>query len=594
MPIFTYIKEKKWITYTLLSIFSITIIISHATGLIYQLAEPQKQINHIAIINNKKITPEQYQQSYKQEKVKLQQQGYPKRQINQLAHITLWENLLEKYLYTTTYNQLNLKVTKQETFTTLQEARDQPHLHMIPELKDEQGNFSKKKWITTLAKLTQQPNGKQIIKHIEEEIKQQRLKQKLNYLTQSTTHTTKLEANQQLSLNSKKINIQYLYIPYTSIPQKQYITHKQKKQYLKKNFKKYQVQETRTLQYIILPIEPSEEDKKAFLQHLQQLAKKFEQTKDPVKFAQKHTETPENTTTHYTKNPLTPEASQTYPQDQVIGPIQIDENQYTLYKLIKNKNYTLITIQKKCKPSQYTQTQYLKKTQNLQKTNNPIQWEKKAKKHGLQIHTLTLSKNNLQNALSQKDPISKIIKWLFNPNTQKNTTSQPIEIPERYILCIMKEKTPAGIPPMEKINNTIEKQIKKQQAAKKIIQKLQPHIKPNKTLQQIAKAYGKHARVSKLQQLDLQQTNLPHAGKALKAIGQALSLKTNQKTKIIQDENGILIIERTPDTHQTTINTSIKKYQNKINQQKKQETLKKLRKLHLKKTKIQDNRHVFF
>jgi hypothetical protein len=84
-------------------------------------------------------------------------------------------------------------------------------------------------------------------------------------------------------------------VPFYSIPDSSIkVTDEQLKQYLDKNKSKYKGENTRTIQYVSIPVLPSAQDSSELYQEIKDLAKGLAAAQDDSTFARNNTDVPSN------------------------------------------------------------------------------------------------------------------------------------------------------------------------------------------------------------------------------------------------------------------------------------------------------------
>lgn len=203
-----------------------------------------------------------------------------------------WKQLITQTALKKAYVALGLVVSDDELVDMVQGS----HIHtqlkgffQDPETKQ----FDKKRLLSYLQNLPQMPPQQQAQWHsFENQLAASRKQEKLMQLMQQSIWSTDLEALAKQQAAQETASIKYLYIPYYSCPDEQVpVTDTMLRKYLKSHKNAYQVEESRSIQYIVLPVEPTEADRKAFQAELQTLKKGFAQTKDATAFAKVNTHT---------------------------------------------------------------------------------------------------------------------------------------------------------------------------------------------------------------------------------------------------------------------------------------------------------------
>ena len=206
-----------------------------------------------------------------------------------------WQQLVFERIYEREFNKLGLEVGYREANALVRgdSMFISPQVRQVSAFQDSTQQFN-----PTLVEqfiLSIQGNPEQIAQwqNFKASIVKQRLATKYSNLATYTTYVTKAEARREYEAQNTKMNVTYLHIPYTSIPDSLVtVTDGQLKDYMAAHPYQYKAPESRSFDFVTFSVAPSGADSTAFVQELRQLAKNFATAKDDSAFAASETEKP--------------------------------------------------------------------------------------------------------------------------------------------------------------------------------------------------------------------------------------------------------------------------------------------------------------
>jgi peptidyl-prolyl cis-trans isomerase D len=459
-----------------------------------------------------------------------------------------WRQLTSEVIYDNVCKELGITVGSDELVDMVQGA----HIH--PDLKaaftnSETKEFNKKDLLAYLQNLAQLPASNQ--RHwyaLEKTLATSRCQDKFNELLSQSVFINSLEAQHQFNIDKTTLDIQYVYIPYKSVKEEMIkVTDTMLKAYFDKHAADYQVEESKDIRYITFPIVASKNDKLAFQKELQTLKSDFANTQEDNAFASIHTDAdPTLVYLQCTEKdlpaPLT-EQKNILKKGMVVGPLAIG-GEYKFYKIVNlvegaPKKYELVVIDKKLTASDETKEEIFRKADDFaNQVTNKAQFETKVTALSLQMHEAKVDKNdtdinNLSNA-------RELVRWLYN-SAKVGQVSPVFEIANNYVIAIVTSHTQAGTASLDKVQEDVKKKVINEQKARIITEKLQPIA--NLPLETLANQYGNEAKIFTASQVKFNTNTLQGIGVANKTISQAFSLQPSQRSKIIADLSGIVLLD---------------------------------------------------
>lgn len=172
-----------------------------------------------------------------------------------------WEKLINDISYVEEYNKLGLSVSDRESVDMVQ--GDNIHPLILEAFTDPNtGVFNIDNVIGYLQNLSNQPvNQQQAWFSFESNLKPMRLRTKYDNLLSLTTNVNTLQSKSEYFKLSNTVNLSYYFVPYYKIPDSLFdVSNNEMKRFLSKNKDDYKQEESRSINYLYFPLEPSQDD----------------------------------------------------------------------------------------------------------------------------------------------------------------------------------------------------------------------------------------------------------------------------------------------------------------------------------------------
>lgn len=172
--------------------------------------------------------------------------------------------------------------------------------------------------------------------NFEKKLPEDRKRTKLENLIKSSVFVTKLEAEKEYVAQTAKATFKVLYVPYTDISDSLVVpTDADMDTWLAANKYRYKLQDTRSLDYITVKVQPNKEDSAAFKQEVESIKTEFATATNDTLFAAGKSDEPaalQNLSPSQLPAELAPMAA-SLTKGAIIGPM-VQGNAYTIYKVI--------------------------------------------------------------------------------------------------------------------------------------------------------------------------------------------------------------------------------------------------------------------
>jgi len=216
------------------------------------------KINSIGAVNGEDIDREEFARQV--ETYRSQSGG---RATQMQAVNTVWNSMMSEKIFENQLEEAGIVVGEKDIWDAMVAL---PNIQNSPLFKNEANLFDEEKlkeYIANLQADAQEGDNAAWINWLETEknIKLNLQRQAYTSLVTAGLGTSLKEGERDYFYNNTKMDAEYVYVPYTSIPDSlAKITKGDLKDYIADNAKKYKAEATRSLQFIKFDIEPSESD----------------------------------------------------------------------------------------------------------------------------------------------------------------------------------------------------------------------------------------------------------------------------------------------------------------------------------------------
>jgi peptidyl-prolyl cis-trans isomerase D len=267
-----------------------------------------------------------------------QQQRQPDDQTMGYLRDQAWNQTMYRIAFQKEWEKLGLTVSDDELVDMVQGDNINPGIKQAFTDKAT-GQFDKAKLIDYLKNLDKMAPEQQAAWHnFEANLPFERLGTKYNALLKNSVYVTTAEAKRYNDNQNTKVNLRYLFVPYSTISDSAVkVTDEQLQAYLDQNKGKYKVEDGRTVEYISIPVVASNEDSAAVKNTMATLATQFASAPVDSLFVKLNSDQPYNKTFRSPAD-LPEELRKQLPlaAGQVYGPYA-ENGTFSLYKVTGSK-----------------------------------------------------------------------------------------------------------------------------------------------------------------------------------------------------------------------------------------------------------------
>ena len=302
-----------------------------------------------------------------------------------------WQQFIERLAYRKQYETLGIEVSEAEIIDMVQGDHVREDLKQAF-LDEESNEFDKKKLLEYLQNISQLPEAQQFIWYnYEQRLAPLRLSEKYSNLLLKSTYTTLAEAEALQEAKTYRINLRYLYIPYSNLPDSGLtVTEAEARGYLHSHEVDYQREHSRKALYITFPTTPSSEDTAYVKEEIDELLEELTESEDDSLFAVVNTDgiSPYRRYSPDDLPSVLKDRIDTLLEEQTIGPF-IEGSKYVIYKVSKTEEGATeyvrashILIQSNEEISERREEARKEAEELLQKIQKGTSFEEMAREHG--------------------------------------------------------------------------------------------------------------------------------------------------------------------------------------------------------------------
>ena len=235
----------------------------------------------VAVVDGDKISVRDYEEA--KERNTGGRNNMTSAQSYEISNSTL-EQMIKDNIMNKEYEAAGFGVTTDELMDQL--TGEKPHQWAIQNFGDGNGNVDKQRvndYIQNLSTMPAEYYNQWV--EIEKYLKKDRLEQKFNNLVKAsyflpTALAKKFYENKNMKASADVIALRYSNIPDSTVN----ITDADKKAFYEENKSRYDMVESRDIEYVVFDVVPSLEDRQANLKSVLELKPQFEATEDPIAF----------------------------------------------------------------------------------------------------------------------------------------------------------------------------------------------------------------------------------------------------------------------------------------------------------------------
>ncbi len=243
--------------------------------------------NEIGEIAGQEITNEEFQRKVEELSYvfSVNQNRNPLTEDLAMIREQAWNMLVLEKVYYPQFEKLGITVTDAEAVDMVQGNNINPQIRQTF-TDPSTGMFQRENIVRYLSTVNQDPQQRAAWLSFENTLTPIRRMTKYESLFDKTNYVTKAEAKAAYEEQATNVSVEYLYVPFYSIPDSTVsVSRGEMEDYLSAHAEEFQLDESRSLSYVLFPIEPSSADSSYMLREITALKKGLENAQNDSTYA---------------------------------------------------------------------------------------------------------------------------------------------------------------------------------------------------------------------------------------------------------------------------------------------------------------------
>lgn len=340
MPLMTQIRNNLTKAFAVFAVFFIVYIVLDWGMDISGRKGTRSSKDFVGVVNGTKINYREFEAALKQQTDAYRKQtgGEPDDEAERQLRTQVWNMLVQQVLIDNELNRLGISVTDDEIRDIL--LGPNPPEMIAAQFRDSTGTFNRAAYEQAIMN----PQNRQIIIQVEDQVRRQRRLEKLQSLLSSATRVSDMDVRQKFEDQTISMDGEYvLFDPNIFIPDSAVqVTDDDFRKYYNANQEDYKVRAARKLKYVFFSLAPSKDDSTAVLTEMNRILEQAKAGSDFLELAKTYSEDPVNDTTFIKHGDLSRQLESAVfsaRKGEIVGPID-DYSGYHLVKVMDEKKGT--------------------------------------------------------------------------------------------------------------------------------------------------------------------------------------------------------------------------------------------------------------
>ena len=522
-----------------------------------------RRTTNVATVGNEKITYQDYSNRVNAtlENVKAQNGGSLSTEDNYNVHANTLEQMIREIIMNNEYKDLGLVVSDEELFD--QFLGENPNQYVVQSFTNPDGSFNKELIETYIRDFqTLSPEMKSNWLNFENAIREDRLNTKYETLLKKGFYLPSKFAARLHSDKNDKTTAEVYAVRYNTIDDAEVVVNDaDNKAFYNNNKNKYQTDATRSIDYIVFEINPSQADVEYSRNFVNELKNDFAQVENAANFVNANSDLPYDSTWMSRKDVPAELESVIFDSNNgvgfVYGPYE-HEGYYNVAKIVAKEQYSadsvmvrLAVVAHEITPSTATyQNVFAEANRFVTENTTAEEFNKAIEEQGLNKRTYPNLRTNT-NYITGISNARQIVRWAFDQETKVGDMSTIFDLDNMYVVAVLTKAVKEGYTPAEDIAERYEFVIKKE--------------KKGAMLAEQAKAFGGDYQkmIDELKGEKTTVENVTFEGRGFgnfgvedKVIGTVIGMKEGETSEPIIGGNGLYVVKVTKETPAETADYS--------------------------------------
>ncbi len=449
-----------------------------------------------------------------------------------------WNQLVTGKLLQQKMDQLGIVVTDQEVVEMIRGENPVPFIQK--RFGNEDGTINR----AALNAAINAEQNSQVWIAIEQQLRAQRRRQKLNSFIQSGMQVTDYEVQQSYIRANTTADIKYVRFPYAAISEEDVeVTEEELRNYYEEHQDQFKQEESYGFSYVTFSKAPTAQDTARTIQRLKDLRDDFASAENDSLFLNRYQSAIPYNPVFVDKSEIKPifEPVLSLEEGEVSQLIKDNGQLYLLKKLDETSDqvkFTILSFRIKADPIA-TIDKRARQAGDFKFFATQEGFINEAKRRGLEVQEASGTKGTFFiPGLGQSRQVLD-----FLESAEEGDISEPIETANQFIVLKVTNVTPEGVRPFEEVKAQIENIVFSNERKEMLAQRVSNLLQSNNNLQGLAEASGNE--VVMVENLPLSSETIAGAGREPKVVGAVFGLETGEVSQPIKGTTAVFVIKVT-------------------------------------------------
>ncbi len=449
-----------------------------------------------------------------------------------------WNQLVTGKVLQQKMDQLGIVVTDEEVVEMIRGENPVPFIQR--QFGNEDGTINR----AALNAAINAEQNSQIWIAIEQRIRAQRRRQKLNSFIQSAMQVTDYEVQQAYIRNNTTADIKYVRFPYAAISEEDVeVTEEELRSYYEEHQEQFKQQESYEFRYVTFSKAPTAQDTARTIQRIKDLRDDFAATESDSLFLNRYQSVVPYNPVFVNKDEIKAifEPVLSLEEGEVSKLIKDNGQLYLLKKLDETNDqvkFAILSFRIQADPVA-TIDKRARQAGDFKFFASNEGFMKEAERRELEVQEASATKGTLFiPGLGQSRQVLG-----FLESAEEGAISEPIETASQFIVLKVTNVTPEGIRPFEEVRAQIENIVFNRERKEMLAQRVSDMLQSTGNLEELAETSGK--QLITMTDLRLSSESIAGAGREPKVVGAVFGLETGEISQPIKGTTAVFVVKVT-------------------------------------------------
>ncbi len=474
----------------------------------------------------------------------------------------VWEQLIVENALRNEMERLGITVTEREIVDAILGDDPDPLIRQFFGRPD--GSIDR----ATLRALIEQPETASEWILIEDQIRENRMQQKINQFMQSAVKVTNREIEQDYIRTNTTAAVEFVRFPYSDISESEVeVSDSELRTYHRENSKQFEREKTWNFRFVSFSKDPTAADTAASKEELRLIRDDFAATQDDSMFVQLNFSTTQYEGEYQSRDDV--REPYTIVFDMEVGEVSqplVDENQVAIVKKTGERDGDVrFAVVSRMIAADRTITVQQNLAEDFREFARMEGFDREAEREGLTIQEATATRGTpfIPGIGESRVTLRELEKL------SRNSISQVIELDNQFIVIRVESVTDKGVRPLEDVRQQVENAVRAEKRRELMLQRVRDQYAALGSIEEISEASDR--AVQSASSVRMNSTNISGAGREPGLVGAIFGSETNTLKGPFKGENAVfffIVNERTDADLANLSDSERDRIRNRLSQQK--------------------------